>query len=133
MVKHGVTEFLQIFESIGRQFFDLETDLLIVLDETGAIERVNPAFERITGYAESDVLRVPIIKIIDNRDWSKFLNSFSVKNPEPFRVLKKNSGTVEVRLIPPFLFKRRFDLREGETEMREDEVKRQGFLVLRKV
>ena len=47
MAKHGVTEFLHIFEDVATTFFDLETDLLIVLDTQGGIERVNPAWESV--------------------------------------------------------------------------------------
>ena len=46
MAKHGVTEFLRAFEDVGATFFQIETDLLICLDEKGNISRVNPAFEK---------------------------------------------------------------------------------------
>lgn len=113
--RHGVTEFLQSFESIGSTFFDLEVDLLVVLDEKGNIERVNDAFERALDRQESEVLGQGIIHLVRMDDWAAFLNAFTAVQPAPFRLLRKDSGDVGVRLIAC-----RF-------------IKRRGFLVLRKV
>ena len=78
---------MRVFEDVGQQFFKIETDFLIVLDEHGNIERVNPSFERETGYAESEVLGSGMIRMIVMEDWGKFLNAFTALNPEPFHLL----------------------------------------------
>jgi len=97
--KHGVTEFLALFADVGTTFFDIESDLLIVLDGQGGIERVNPAFERTLDRIESEVLRVPIIQLIDANDWAKFIRGFTEIHPEAVRMLRKGNGDVLVRLV----------------------------------
>lgn len=99
MVKHGVTEFLSVFEGIGATFYSLETDLLIVLDGQGNIERVNPSFESITGYAEADIIGHGIAQFVSIDDLALFLRSFSETYPRPFRLLHQGGGVVVVRLI----------------------------------
>ncbi len=100
MVKrHGVTEFLQVFEDFGQQFFSLETDMLVMLDRNGNICRVNPAFETLTGYAESDVLGHGVTHFVDLNDLGKFLNAFTAVKPSPFRMLHKGGGLVTMRLV----------------------------------
>jgi PAS domain S-box-containing protein len=97
--KHGVTEFLRVFEDTTTVFFNIETDLLVVLDENGDINRVNPAFTRNLGYEETDVLRMPIIRLVRSEDWSAFLNAFTAPEPKPFRMLHQGEGEITVRLI----------------------------------
>jgi PAS domain S-box-containing protein len=89
--KHGVTEFLQIFQGDSQVFFDAETDLLIVLDDHGCIVKVNPAFEQRIGYAESRVLGVPIINLMLADDLKSTSNM-------P-RLLHYGGGLVSVSLI----------------------------------
>lgn len=101
---HGVTEFLRAFEDFGQQFFNLESDFLIVLDDRGNIDRVNPAFERILGYAESDVTGKGLMHIIRVDDWAAFLRTFTSVDPSPIRLLCKVSGEVGVKMIA-FRFK----------------------------
>ena len=90
---------MRVFEDVGATFFDIETDLLIVLDENGDIERVNPAFTRVLGYSESEVLRVQLLRLIPSNDWSAFLNAFTAPQPKAFRVMCKEQGEVTVRLV----------------------------------
>lgn len=104
MRKRGVTEFLRAFEDVGATFFDIEEDLLIVLDETGNVERVNPAFEKILNRRESEVLGLGLIRLICIDDWATFLRSFTSPHPPAVRLLKKESGEVLVRMIA-FRFK----------------------------
>lgn len=99
MAKRGVTEFLSAFQDVGITFFDIETDLLIVLDDRGNIARVNPAWERVTGYAESDVIGHGIAQFVSLDDLAVFLRSFSEKHPRPFRLLHHGGGTVACRLV----------------------------------
>ena len=99
MAKHGVTEFLRAFEDVGATFFQIETDLLICLDEKGNISRVNPAFEKALGRAESEVLGQGLMRVIAIDDWASFLRSFTSVNPAPVRMLRKDSGEVTVKLI----------------------------------
>lgn len=99
MARHGVTEFLSTFSDVGIQFFDIETDILIVLDETGNIDRVNPAFEKILNRAEPDVLGEPVIRLIFSGDWSRFLNSFNdLQRGNVFHLLHKDVGLIKVQL-----------------------------------
>lgn len=99
MAKHGVTEFLQTFQDVGITFFDLETDLLVMLDDRGNIARVNPAWERVTGYAESDVIGHGIVQFVSIDDLAVFMRSFSEKHSKPFRLLHYGGGVVVCRLV----------------------------------
>jgi PAS domain-containing protein len=118
VVKHGVTEFLKAFEDVGATFFGVESDLLVVLDESGNIARVNPAFEHALGRVESEVLQRGIINLVYADDLAIFLHSFD-PNVEPciFRLLRALHGVVWVRLVA-YHFKR---TAEGQ----------RGYLVLR--
>ena len=91
MAKHGVTEFLDVFQSDGTIFFDVETDLLVKLDGGGNIMRVNPAFEKELGYSERDVIGKNLIEIAAMRDLDKL-------DPKAFRLLHKGGGEVIVRV-----------------------------------
>lgn len=97
--RHGVTEFLGVFQDVATTFFDLESDILIVLDTRGDIERVNPAWEHVTGYTESEVLRNAIIHYVDVDDYAVFIHAFTDPHPKPFRMLHKGGGVVGVRLV----------------------------------
>jgi PAS domain-containing protein len=97
--RHGVTDFLAVFEGIATTFFDLETDLLVMLDEAGNISRVNPAFERALGYRELDMLGVAMIRLVDVNDWAVFIRAFSAFETQPFRLLCSGEGEISVRLI----------------------------------
>ncbi len=120
MAKHGVTEFLSVFNDVGIIFFDIESDLLVVLDEQGNIDRVNQAFERVLSLAEPDVLGESIIKLILIDDWSKFLNSFDdLKRGKAFHLLHKDAGLIKVQLVS-YRFKR-------------TDLGQRGYLVLRPV
>lgn len=99
MARRGVTEFLNVFQDVGTTFFDIESDLLVVLDGQGNIERVNPAFERMLGYSESDVLGMAIIRLVKMDDWAAFLRTFTSTNPAPVRLLCKGQGEIGVRLV----------------------------------
>jgi PAS domain-containing protein len=104
VVKHGVTEFLRAFEDVGTTFFDIETDLLIVLDEQGNIARVNPALEKSLNRRESEMLGHGMMQLICIDDWATFLRSFTSPNQPPIRLLVKDAGEIVVRMIA-FRFK----------------------------
>ncbi len=100
MAKHSVTAFLHAFEDFGTTFFDIERDLLIVLDETGNISRVNPAFERILDRTEASVLGQEMIRLVELDDLAKFIRSFDTTlEPAAVRLLKRGCGEVMVKLI----------------------------------
>ncbi len=106
MVKRGVTDFLRAFEDAGTIFFDAETDLLVVLDECGNVSRVNPAFEKVLGYEESQILHQEIIRFIYLDDLASFIRSFDTAlKPAAVRMLKRERGEVRVKLIA-YRFKR---------------------------
>lgn len=91
MPKHGVTEFLQVFESDKSIFFDIETDLMITLDGGGNVRRVNPAFERVLGYTERDVMGISLVTIISMRDIEIYAPLFVF--------LKKGGGLVTCQVV----------------------------------
>ena len=99
MAKRGLTGFLSVFEDIGRQFYDLETDLLVMLDEQGLIEDVNPAFEAELGRTKIEVLGTPLMRLIHIGDLAEFIREFYEPRSRLFRMLKKDSGEIVVRLI----------------------------------
>lgn len=91
VVKHGVTEFLSIFQGTGATFSDLEPDLLVVLDRNGAIKWVNPAFEKATGYTEYESI---------GRSLSFCISMTDLENMSPrFHFLKKGGGTVKCETV----------------------------------
>lgn len=87
--KRGVTEYLDVFQNTGAVFFDIEPDLLIVVDGQGNIERVNPAFERATGYHEADIRNTPVIQLARPEAY----------HPKILCVLHKNGGIVRCKLV----------------------------------
>jgi PAS domain S-box-containing protein len=91
VVKHGVTEFLEVFESDKSIFFDIETDLLVTLDEGGNILRVNPAFTRILGFSETDVMNQSLILFLS-------IPSLHLDTPQ-ITFLKKGGGEVNCRIV----------------------------------
>ena len=95
---------MRAFEDVGAQFFEIETDLLIVLDAHGNISRVNPAFEQALERKESEVLGLGMIRLIRVDDWATFLRSFTSPHPPPVRLLKKDAGEIVVKMIA-FRFK----------------------------
>ncbi len=116
--RHGVTEFLRIFENVVTTFFDIERDLLVVLDEVGNIARVNPAFEKCLERTEAQVLHYELIRLVHEDDLAAFIRSFDATTKPPrVRLLKREQGEIVVRLVA-FKF------------TRTDEGLR-GFLVLR--
>jgi PAS domain-containing protein len=118
--RRGVTDFLDAFQDVGSTFFDLEIDLLVVLDERGNIARVNDAFERELGRDEFSVLRLELIRLVHEDDLAAFIRSFDTSsNPPPVRLLRRDSGDVVVRLIA-------YRFRRTDEGLR-------GYLVLRKV
>lgn len=97
--RHGVTEFLSVFHDVGRVFFDLETDLLVVLNERGEIYDCNPAVERELNRPRSSVLGVPLARFIDDGDLLEFIQEFYKPQNRLFRLLRRESDDIRVRLI----------------------------------
>lgn len=96
----SVTTFLKAFKDTRGKFFDLEPHALIVLNERGCIEWVNPAFERATGRIDFDVHGIEITRFIHEADLAAFIRAFDLKRPYPiFRLLHKDSGEVRVQLV----------------------------------
>lgn len=119
MVKrHGVTDFLTAFTDATATFFDVESDLLVVLDEHGDIERVNPAWERMLNRPEKDCIGRPIIVFVFHEDFARFMRAFqNVTRSEPFRLLHYEHGVVTVRLVA-YRFKRMVEYQRGFLVMR---------------
>ena len=89
--RRGVTEFLEVFDSDKSIFFDIETDLLITLDDGGNIVRVNPAFERMLGYRECEVIDKSLILILDLQTMRQ--------GEQKFNFLKRGGGEVACRIV----------------------------------
>lgn len=86
--RRGVTQYLDIFASVGATFYDIEPDALIVLDDHGVIERVNPGFTAMTGYAESEVVGSVVTRLIEFDD-----------KDSPLRLMHKDSGEIQCRVV----------------------------------
>lgn len=98
--RRGVTEYLQVFSDWRISAFDRETDLIIGLDGDGNIAVVNPAFQKVLGYREANVLHKPIVHFVSIRDLSKFIRIFYDNDGETsFRLLHAWTGEVSVRLV----------------------------------
>ena len=99
----GVTQYLKVFSSIVSTFFDLEVDLLIVLDEHGDILRVNPAFIKTLRRREAEVLHQGIARYVAEEDLAKFLHAFEEEDQHtPFRLLRGKQGFIQVVLVKGF-------------------------------
>jgi PAS domain S-box-containing protein len=115
VAKRGVTEFLQVFQDVGATFFDLETDVLVVLDDRGNIERTNPAFARVLGYTEHDVFGCGLVQFVTVDDLAKFIKAFNwVPRPESFRMLHRGGGVINMKLVAA-----RFRNRKGYLVLRQ--------------
>lgn len=100
MSRRSVTQFLKAFNSYSQKFFEMEPDLQIVLDAQGNIIKVNPAFERLLGYAEHEVKGIHIGALVHGDDTAKFIRSFSlISGLYSFRLLRHSGGEVEVSMI----------------------------------
>jgi hypothetical protein len=100
MARPGVTKFLDSLDSDLRRLFDLSPLLLVVLDNSGNVVRVNPAFERSLRRAEAEVLRRNILVYVYGKDIDVFLHAFV--NPLPsaqFGLLCAEHGIFPVRLV----------------------------------
>jgi PAS domain-containing protein len=119
--RRSVTRFLNTLDSDYKTFFDAESDVMIVLDAAGNVERVNLAFTRVLDRNERDVLGQPIAALVCIDDLAKFFRAFEMAGSEKFRLLRRGSGAVEMLLIA-FRFKRV-----------DDDQGRRGFLILRPI
>lgn len=98
--RRSVTQFLRAFNSYAQRFFEMEPDLEIVLDAQGNIIKVNPAFEKVLGYAEHEVRGTHIGQLIHGNDTAKFIRSFSlISGVYSFRMLQRGGGDVEVTML----------------------------------
>lgn len=102
MPKHGVTTFLETFESDCATFFDLVPDLLVCTDSRGNVTRVNRSFERALGRTRAEMYGSALMQIVMVDDLLKFFRVFrhpDSDNPETFRLLHKDHGVVTCRLM----------------------------------
>lgn len=99
MARHGVTQFLELFNDVGRVFFDLESDLLIVVNEHGEIFDCNPATERELNRAKAEMLSVPFMRFFYDGELLDFVQEFYKPRGRCFRMLRRESGEIQVRLI----------------------------------
>jgi PAS domain S-box-containing protein len=96
----GVTAFLDAFRDINLQLCDMETDLLIVLDEQGQITRTYPGFTKALGYSEAEVLGLGIVRLINGDDMMIFVKAATgFPYPRPFKMMHKGGSEVMVRLV----------------------------------
>jgi PAS domain S-box-containing protein len=80
----------------------LEPDYLIVLDPAGNIAKVNKSFERALNRTRAEMYGQGLSHLVMSDDLAVFIRSFSEfvpVNPEPFRLLHKNTGVVTCKLI----------------------------------
>lgn len=57
-------------------FFTLNQDAVLLLDSSGNVVRVNPAFERLLGYSKEESIQIKLHSLIPNKDLTKTLNYF---------------------------------------------------------
>jgi diguanylate cyclase (GGDEF)-like protein/PAS domain S-box-containing protein len=82
------------------RFFQLSTDLMCIADRFGCFARVNPAFMRLTGYSESELVSKPFLDFILPEDRQKTAEEMklqmSIRPSQDFenRYLCKDGTTV---------------------------------------
>lgn len=61
-----------------KRLFDLSLDLLAIASTTdGCWKRVNPAFTRVLGWSEEELLSIPYLQIVHPEDWDRSLEATS--------------------------------------------------------
>jgi diguanylate cyclase len=59
---------LRALETVTARHFELSQDMICTADFNGYFTRVNPAFERILGYSEADLLGRPFLEFVHPQD-----------------------------------------------------------------
>lgn len=102
-MKRSVTTWLDTFSQVMAVFFDLETDLLVVLDGQGHIERINPAAEKLLGYEPGKLHGAFLIELVSMGDLTTFIEDCRRDNigdtGMPFHLLRRGGGLCRVRLV----------------------------------
>ncbi|WOK09377.1 PAS domain S-box protein [Imperialibacter roseus] len=90
---HSFTDLSNVLSAIGTQlgpdiqrkkleeelnsFFDLSTDILAIAGTDGFYKKVNPAFSRILGYSQEEILKIPYLKFIHPEDRKKTVSELT--------------------------------------------------------
>lgn len=102
-MKRGVTTWLDAFSQVMAVFFDLETDLLIMLDGSGRIARINPAGEQRLGYEPGGLHQVYLIELVSMGDLTVFIEDCRRtdigETGREFNLLRRGGGLCRVRLV----------------------------------
>ena len=102
-MKRGATAWLDAFDSALLRFFELEPDVLILLDENGFIRRVNAAVLQYLDYAPGALDGVPLITLLAQGDLTRLGKAAHLASlglpTEPLHLLRRGGSTIAVRLI----------------------------------
>lgn len=90
---HSFTDLTNMLSTIGTQlgpdiqrkkleeelnsFFELSTDILAIAGTDGFYKKVNPAFSRILGYSQEEILEIPYLELIHPEDRVKTISELT--------------------------------------------------------
>ncbi|CAD5257993.1 MULTISPECIES: PAS domain S-box protein [unclassified Imperialibacter] len=91
---HSFTDLSNVLSTIGTQlgpdiqrkkleeelnsFFELSTDILAIAGTDGFYKKVNPAFSRILGYSQEEILTIPYLNLIHPEDRKKTISELTI-------------------------------------------------------
>ena len=91
MSKHSETDILGNQQE--ERIFTRISEPLLITDAEGLVQFINPALENMTGYRLSELLGVPIFRLVPKREMSRLKKFIAVSRNDP------KEGLLRMRLL----------------------------------
>jgi diguanylate cyclase (GGDEF)-like protein/PAS domain S-box-containing protein len=86
---------LRRVESERDRLFALSIDMICILDADASVRRINPAWRRVVGYAEDELLARPLLDFVHTEDRAAFQEQLAALSATP----APSAVSVEVRFL----------------------------------